>query len=297
MPVTRLPATDQATDYQVFDSSGTWTKPGGAKRVFVIVVGGGGGGASGRKGASLAARSGGCGGDGGAYSEAWFNAADLAATVTITVGAGGGGGAAVSVALTSGNDGTAGTQSSFGALVLADGGVGGFHGGTGIPANASTYTNYLEPGSTGGVGGGAGGASTAGGEGKNFPGWGSGINPHCSGAGGGGGGGDADNTARNPGRGGAVPLWIGHTGFGTAGSTGLSPTAGGNASTVVDWCGGGGGGGGGGVSGASNAAGANGGTGAIPGGGGGGGGASTGTGNSGAGGTGGNGRVIVVTYF
>lgn len=80
---------------QRFDSSGTWTKPDDTKLVFVQCWGGGGGGASSH------------GGGGGAYTEGWFDATDVAATVAVTVAA-----AATGV----------GGSSSFGTHLSAEGG-------------------------------------------------------------------------------------------------------------------------------------------------------------------------------
>jgi hypothetical protein len=71
-----------APDYQVFTASGTWTKPVGAKIVFVEMWGGGGAGQS----AASAANG---GGGGGGYRSAWILASALAATEMVTVGAGG----------------------------------------------------------------------------------------------------------------------------------------------------------------------------------------------------------------
>lgn len=99
-----------------FVNSGTWTKPAGARSVWVRVVGGGGGGggAVGAVSANVA-----CGGSGGAggYAESWYDANDLSATVAVTVGAAGG----VTVGGAGGNGGT----SSFGAFITCNGGTGG----------------------------------------------------------------------------------------------------------------------------------------------------------------------------
>ena len=122
-----LSVIETGTDYQVFTSDDTWTKPSNPStdsRTFVEVWGGGGGGGS---------NSGAGGGGGGGYNQAWFLTSDLGATETITVGAGG----AVD---------TTGGDSSFGSSVLAYGG------GKGENANQ-------------GNGGGGGGQTSAGGDG------------------------------------------------------------------------------------------------------------------------------------
>lgn len=124
----------------IFTAGGTWTMPTGAKFVRVrCVAGGGGGGNAGATGA--AQNSAGSGGGAGSYSESLFAASALTASVTVTVG---GGGAAS----------TAGTNSSFGAFVTANGGPAGNDG----VATASATTN-----SAGGGGAGTGQIATAGG--------------------------------------------------------------------------------------------------------------------------------------
>lgn len=129
-----------AINLQEFTSSGTWTKPTGARFVMVEAWGGGGGGASGRRGASDGStyNGGGTGGGGGAFVRQVYKASDLPSTVTVTVGAGGAGGAAVTANSTNGNDGTSGGTSTFGSLITARGGVNGVAtsstGGTGTGA-------------------------------------------------------------------------------------------------------------------------------------------------------------------
>lgn len=198
-------------DYQLFTGSGTWTKPtnlSGNEMVFIQVWGGGGGGSS-------AAGTGGAGGGGGAgYAEFKARASDLGATVTVTIG---GGGAA----------NTAGTSTTFGAIVTGYGGGkgaddnagGGGGGGGGVLAlggNGST--------STGGTGGSpdAGAHAAAGGFGGGGGGSGE-ENGGPSGWGGGGGGG-----GKNTGAGGARPSG-GSSLYGGGGGAGGDNTAGGHA--------------------------------------------------------------------
>lgn len=76
----------EVIDEQVFNSSGTWTKPAGVKLVYVEMVGGGESGAGrGSTGNHLSN-----GGGGGAYVSGWFLADNLPNTVSVGVGAGGG---------------------------------------------------------------------------------------------------------------------------------------------------------------------------------------------------------------
>lgn len=101
----------------------TWTKPlTGLKYIEVCCVGAGGGGGGGRKG--TAPCQGGAGGGGGAIVWATFDAALLASSYQINIGAGGAGGAGAT-ATGNGNTGTSGGTSSFGTLVIAQGGSGG----------------------------------------------------------------------------------------------------------------------------------------------------------------------------
>lgn len=105
-------AVENTIDIQTFNSSGTWTKPTGAKRVHVQAVGGGGSGAGGNNNDDRAS-----GGGGGEYREAWFDADDLGSSETVTIGAGG-------TAATNGN-GVAGSDTTFGSELTAKGGAAG----------------------------------------------------------------------------------------------------------------------------------------------------------------------------
>jgi hypothetical protein len=138
-----------AATYEEFASSGTWTKPSGATFVTVELWGAGGGGGSGRLSASGTDAFGGGGGGGGGYVSMTIPASTLSSTVAVTIGAGGSGGVAVSTSDTSGNAGTTGGSSTFGAYVTSYGGSGGNGGttssGTGGPGGGLLEANSTAP--------------------------------------------------------------------------------------------------------------------------------------------------------
>jgi len=105
-----------SVDIQTFLTSGTWTKPTGAKVVHVTCIGGGGGGAAGNKTTDTTTISANWGGTGGAVSEINLSADLFLNTETITIGSGGLGGAGI----TSGsvNLGANGGTSSVGSIVF-----------------------------------------------------------------------------------------------------------------------------------------------------------------------------------
>jgi len=293
-----------AVDVQEFSTVGTstWTKPAGAKLVYIMLIGAGGGGGSGRRrvGAATAEIAyGGGGGGAGGRVEYWVQASDFGATVTVTIGDGGAGGLSPATNGTNGNPGSDGGATSFGSYPTAPGN-GGHGGSTAADASttagaqgAGTYTmqrtnqtitifpypgagrasaNAASPaGYTGGYGPGGGGA------GATFA--------------------SASSTARDGGAGGVgggLYALATQSGGGGAGGVTTGPAAGQGGGTPTNKFFGGDGGGGGAT--VTGGVGNQGGAGGFPGGGGGGGSASYGV-ASGAGGQGGRGFVRVVTFL
>jgi hypothetical protein len=138
-----LEAAASSPDVQYFTSSGNWTKPAGAKRVFVeCQAGGASGGGAAATSAGQAAE--GAGGGGGGYVAHWFDADDLDTTVGVTVGDGG----AAAAAGASGNDGEA---SIFSGQIEAHGGLAGTGGAAAVGPDRPKAG---EGGAGGAVGGG-----------------------------------------------------------------------------------------------------------------------------------------------
>jgi len=120
---------------QIFTVSGTYTPTPGTKKIIVEVQGGGGGGGGiGAAGSSTVAI--GNGGGAGGYAKSMITSGIT--TTAITVGTGGAGG---NLAPTNGTDGG---LSSFGSVIVANGGGGGL-------AQAQTGVPYTVTPSTGGV--------------------------------------------------------------------------------------------------------------------------------------------------
>ena len=267
---------------EAFTSSGTWTKPAGAKSINVQLFGAGGGGGSGRKDTTAATvKCGGGGGGGGGFLNVNIPADQLASTELITIGAGGSGGAGVS-STSNGGAGIIGGSTSFNSVICV-GGVGG-NGGTASAGQAGAGLLQANSGA---------GASVSGGTGVSGNPASVSVAMQIGGAGGGSGGG---NSVGNIGSGGGAGgrSNVGNLNGGAAGSS--SGGAGGTGidnSTNIFYVGSGGGGGGGGFA----VSGGAGGDGGFPAGGGGGGGATTSGGSSGAGGSGQNGFAIITTYF
>jgi hypothetical protein len=139
--VNAIPPPPAAMTRQIFTASGTYTRPAGLVRAIVTCVGGGGGGGYARTSAGNSAA--GAGGGAGGCSVSLLSAATIGASQTVTIGAGGAGG------IGSGpTSPVAGTDTSFGSLVIAKGG------GAGGLAAATA--------SSGAADGGAGGLASAG---------------------------------------------------------------------------------------------------------------------------------------
>ena len=203
-----------------YTSNDTWNKGSGAVKVFVQLWGGGASGAKNSGGV-------GGGGGGGAYTEMWFDAADLGSSESVTVGAGG-------AAQSSNGNGVDGGNSSFGSHVTAYGGQNGASAGDGgggggiTSAGSGTTGGSPFPGATTIFGGGTGGS--AGNGGASVYGGGGGADGNNTGGssvygGAGGGGGDSNGT-------GGTSTYGGNGG--DDGAAGTAPGGGGGGSISTD---------------------------------------------------------------
>lgn len=297
---------------ETFTSSTTWTVPTGVTKVDVIAMGGGGGGGAGggyRGSSTTYSARGGGGGGAAAFTYSLGVNVSGSASITIGIGTAGAGGAGIAASgTTTGNNGGAGGASSFGTLVVANGGVGGIGGDATI---GGTATGSGGTGSAGGtVGGGLWSPSRYDGKSGGNSGVynGNGVLQSSPTA-----GGDSTLTgftslpyygALNPAAGANGGATGGIAGVGGGGGAGAAMSGGaGTRVTGTPSNGGAGGGGGGGTaafssSGTANAQ-AGGAAGTASGAGGGGGGVAataTGVANTGSGGNGGSGAFVAVIY-
>lgn len=299
-----------------FTGSGTYTPRPYSTLFDVTCMGGGGGGGSGAKQASGTVNAGGGSGAGGSYRRMLFTNATITGAVSVTVGAAGTGGAVQASTASNGNAGTAGGNTTFGALLTSYGGGSGtggqrsgsnsaggegggrFVGGNGVAGNntdtgsfggnggggSDTFGSYPYYGYTlWGGGGGAGGAIA---DGSSSEGGGSCM----GGTGGGSGGGHNAANSTNNGAASVGNCFIGGIAGGTGATTGGAGTPG--TPGTVNYGGIGGSGGGSGTTGVGGA----GAVGGLCGGGGGGGGNTASGANSGVGGAGGIGCCFIVEY-
>ena len=275
---------------QVFLSTAYYTRPPLSRYVYPKLIGAGGGAGSGRKGAAGSVRCGGGGGQAGGYSERLFRAELLGAPLTqvqVAIGAFGVGGSAQTANSTNGNSGVSGSSTSFGTLLVAQGGSSGFggssSGGSGGSTNGVGTINAIA---------GAAGSTTGG----------AGAQPATHGAISASGSSGGGITSGNVDSAGAAGRIGGRMGNDLAGGT-AGTSAGGNGadgqSQPTDFSLGFFGGSAGGSGGSSLVGnGGNGGKGGWPGGGGSGGGAAVDSvGNSGAGGDGADGAAEIITWF
>jgi hypothetical protein len=302
---TNLALKAEKVDVQVFPSSGTWTKPAGAKFVDAFLRGAYGGGGGGARVTAGTACSGGGAAGGPAFIYARYQASDLPSTVSIVVPAGGSAGVGATVDNTAGTDGIAGGVATFGDTL--DFGLYAHGSGGGAGGQVAGNSGGGSSGGNGSLGVSgtsvAGGAAPSGGVAGGFGAGGSSTGSQYYGSGGAGG----INGAAGLGSGNAID---GCTGCGSGGgiSAGGAAFAGGGSGRMLHTNGSiagvAAGAAGtaalvyksgrvrGGLGGGSNAAGV-GGAGGL---GGGGGGSAIG-GNGGAGGAGIDGAVVVITYF
>lgn len=139
------PATLTTCIAEEFRSLSLWKKDPRARYVIVEVIGAGGGARGGWAGSAASPRTG-SGGGAGALIIAFAFASALPATVLITPGLGGSGGPGAFGS--AGPTGTSGTASSFGAYLVAGGGLYADNGGADVGGPGGTVTTITAPFST-----------------------------------------------------------------------------------------------------------------------------------------------------
>ena len=160
-PLTSVPYTFRAAETAripetaVFELSGTWTKPAGARVVEITLIGAGGGGAG---GGGVSDQNFGGGGGGGGLIKRTMPASLLGSTETVTIGNGGTGGAGGATGSNPGSNGTDGGDTTFGAWLRAGGGKKGLATGTGGAGGSGMGVGSANAVSAaaGGAGGGTG---------------------------------------------------------------------------------------------------------------------------------------------
>ena len=221
--------TGAAGNAQIFDASGTWTKPSSGTVVQVDCWGAGGGGGGAVVGAFGPLWCHGNGGGGGAFNTKQFLLTAVPATVQVTIGIGGVGKSGVR---TAGNGG----PSSFGSLLVANGGTGG-SGTSGAGADPDIVGQGGVSPAFSGNGGGGGSAYCGGGPGgdaQNGGGGGGGYMSGGQGCAGGGGLGGSSAAGGAGGNAGATPTSGGIPGGGGGGGAlGITGGNGGNGRCII----------------------------------------------------------------
>lgn len=199
---------------QTFTSNGTFNVPAGVTDVYISGCGAGGGGGAG--GNAVISGGGGGGGEGAPWYENMRVTVTPLDSISVTIGTAGVGGAfvAYSGVNTTGNSGTAGTNTLFGSFLILRGGTAGSGGIGGGAGGAGGFSYNGNPSFSGP--GGAGATSGAGTSGSNSifnAGGVGGSSGNASGAGGGGGassgqGGNGGNSGSPDGSAGSAPAFL-----------------------------------------------------------------------------------------